>query len=67
MTSTNHKLTLLTTVSPPISSAEAVRLMRAPVVEEMLRTSDFYMIGARAQALLSDPQFDQDTNTMSFD
>ena len=67
MSSTKNKLTVLTTVYPPISSAEAVRLMRVPAVEEMLRTSDFYMIGARAQARLSDLQFDQDTNTMSFD
>lgn len=67
MTSTKNKLTVLTTVYPPISSADAVRLMRIPAVEEMLRTSDFYMIGARAQARLSDPQFDQDTNEMSFD
>lgn len=48
MTSTKNKLTVLTTVYPPISSADAVRLMRVPAVEEMLRTSDFYMIGARA-------------------
>lgn len=67
MTSTKNKLTVLTTVYPPISNADAVRLMRVPAVEEMLRTSDFYMIGARAQARLSNPQFDQDTNEMSFD
>jgi hypothetical protein len=67
MTSTKNKLTVLTTVYPPISNADAVRLMRVPAVEEMLRTSDFYMIGARAQARLSNPQFDQDTNEMRFD
>jgi hypothetical protein len=67
MTSTKNKLTVLTTVYPPISNADAVRLMRVPAVEKMLRTSDFYMIGARAQARLSAPQFDQNTNEMSFD
>lgn len=66
MTSTKNKLTVLTTVYPPISSADAVRLMQVPAVEELLRTSDFYMIGARAQARLSDPQFDPDTNEMRF-
>lgn len=67
MTSTKNKLTVLTTVYPPISSADAVHLMQVPAVEELLRTSDFYMIGARAQARLSDPQFDQDANEMRFD
>lgn len=48
MTSTKNKLTVLTTVYPPVSSADAVRLMRVPAVEEMLRTGDFYTIGPRA-------------------
>lgn len=67
MTSTKNKLTVLTTVYPPISNADAVRLMRVPAVEKLLRTSDFYMIGARAQARLSKPAFDPATNEMSFD
>lgn len=67
MTTTKNKLTVLTTVYPPISNADAVRLMGIPAVEKMLRTSDFYMIGARAQARISAPQFDQDANMMSFD
>lgn len=67
MTSTKNKLAVLTTVYPPISNADAVRLMRIRAVEEMLRTSDFYMIGARAEAHLSNSQFDQDTNEMNFD
>lgn len=67
MTYTKNKLTVLTTVYPPISNADAVRLMRIPAVEEMLRTSDFYMIGARAQARLSNPRFDHDRNEMNFD
>ena len=67
MTSTKNKLTVLTTVYPPISNADAVRLMRVPAVEAMLRTSDFYLIAARAQARLTNPHFNRDTNEMSFD
>lgn len=67
MTSTKNKLTVLTTVYPPISSADAVRLMQIPAVEEMLRTSDFYIIGARALARMSNPSFDRATNDMRFD
>jgi hypothetical protein len=55
MTSTKNKLTVLTTVYSPISNADAVQLMRIRAVEEILRTSDFYMIGARAEAHLSNP------------
>lgn len=67
MTSTKNKLTVLTTVYPPISSADAVRLMQIPAVEEMLRTSDFYIIGARALARMSNPSFDRATNDLRFD
>ena len=51
MTSTKNRLIVLATVYPPIFSPDAVRLMRVPAVGEMLRTSDFYMIGARATRL----------------
>jgi hypothetical protein len=60
------KLTTLRTVYPPISNADAVRLMRDPAVEALLRTSDFYMIGGRAQAHIIDPVINQDTNEMTF-
>jgi len=67
MTSTKTKLTTLRTVYPPISNADSVRLKRIPEVEKLLRTSDFYMIGGRAQAHLSNPEFDLSTNVMTFD
>ena len=54
MTVTKTKLTALRTVYPPISNADAVRLMRDPDVEALLRDSDFYMIGGRAQARMVD-------------
>jgi len=67
MTYTRNKLTVLSTVYPPISSADAVRLMRIPEVEAMLRTSDFYMIGGRAQARLTRPVCDHDSGELRFD
>lgn len=67
MTSTKTKLTTLRTVYPPISNADSVRLKRIPKVEQLLRTSDFYMIGGRAQAHMKDPEFDLSTNVMTFD
>lgn len=67
MTYTRNKLTVLSTVYPPISNADAVALMRIPEVEAMLRTSDFYMIGGRAQARLTMPDFDHDVGEMRFD
>ena len=41
------KFTILELVYPPISNQEAEWLMGDPEVEERLRTSDFYLIGAR--------------------
>lgn len=66
MTVTKTKLTTLRTVYPPISNADAVRLMRIPEVEALLRTSDFYMIGGRAQARMIDPRIDPDENVVKF-
>jgi len=67
MTSAKNKLTTLRTVYPPISAADAYRLKDDPEVEELLRQSDFYMIGGRAQAHFTAPAFDQKTNIMTFD
>lgn len=66
MTSIKNKLTTLRTVYPPISAADAYRLKDDPEVEELLRKSDFYMIGGRAQARLTEPSFDHDTNSLTF-
>lgn len=66
MTSTKSKLTTLRTVYPPISNADAVRLKHIPEVEELLRTSDFYMIAGRAQARMVEPEFDLEENVLTF-
>jgi hypothetical protein len=67
MTATKNKLTVLSTVYPPISSADAVRLQKIPEVEQLLRRSDFYMIAGRAQARFSNPQVDHQDNSLTFD
>ncbi|WP_331302770.1 hypothetical protein [Methylobacterium oryzae] len=66
MASTKTKLTTLRTVYPPISNADAAGLQRIPDVEEILRTSDFYMIVGRAQARLVGPEVDPRANVLSF-
>lgn len=66
MTTTKTKLTTLRTVYPPISNADAARFMKDPDVESLLRTSDFYMIGGRAQARLVDPAIDSASNDLTF-
>lgn len=67
MTKFQSKLTTLRTVYPPMSNADAFRLMRDADVEKMLRTSDFYMIVARAQARFLNPKVDQDAEEITFD
>jgi hypothetical protein len=67
MTTTKDKLTVLQTVYPPISNADAVRLQKIPEVEQSLRTSDFYMIAGRALARLVNPQVDHEENVLEFD
>lgn len=58
MTVTKSKVTALRTVYPPISNAHATVLQKDPEVEALLRTSDFYMIGGRAAAKMSDFETD---------
>lgn len=48
----NAMLSTLHLVYPPVSSFEADVLKDDPQVEALLRTSDFYMIGSRAEALI---------------
>jgi hypothetical protein len=60
------KLTLLETVYPIISNQEAVWLKDDPEVEEMLRRSDFYMIGARPEAKFLDLSPDEASHELSF-
>jgi hypothetical protein len=66
-TSTKSKLTLLETVYPPISNQEAVWLQNDPEVEALLRQSDFYMIGGRAEAKYLNLAIDADTHVITFD
>lgn len=58
------KLTSLRLVYPPISNQEAVWVEDDEDVVELLRTSDFYMIGARAEAKFSDFDADPETQTL---
>ena len=39
-------------VFPPVSNFEAETIKEDPAVEAMLRTSDFYVIAARAEVLI---------------
>lgn len=66
-TSTKSKLTFLETVYPPISNQEAVWFENDPEVEEMLRQSDFYMIGGRAEAKYLNLVIDPETYVATFD
>lgn len=66
-TSTKSKLTFLETVYPPISNQEAVWLENDPEVEELLRKSDFYMIGGRAEAKYVNLAIDPETYVATFD
>lgn len=66
-TSTKHKVTLLETVYPPISNQEAIWLQNDPEVEALLRQSDFYMIGGRAEAKYLDLVIDPETYVATFD
>jgi hypothetical protein len=58
------KYTALSTVYPPISSQEASWLQKDPEVEALLRTSNFYMIGAREEAKLRDLSPNEDDWTL---
>ncbi|WBC04238.1 hypothetical protein [Micromonospora sp. WMMA1976] len=61
------KYTALSTVYPPISSQEASWLQRDPEVEALLRTSNFYMIGARKEAKFRNLVPNEDDWTLRFD
>lgn len=66
-TSTKSKVSFLETVYPPISNQEAVWFQSDPEVEALLRRSDFYMIGGRAEAKYLDLEFDPETDVITFD
>jgi hypothetical protein len=66
-TSTKSKLTFLEMVYPPISNQEAVWLQNDPEVKALLRQSDFYMIGGRAEAKYLNLVVDPATYVATFD
>jgi hypothetical protein len=61
------KITFLELVYTPMSNQEAIWLENDPEVEERLRESDFYMIGAREEAKFQNLQIDADSNVAKFD
>ena len=65
-TVTRGQVSRLDLVYPPISNQEAVWLERDPEVQEELRSSDFYMIGARAEAKFTDIKIDPETRVARF-
>jgi len=50
----NVMMSTLTLVYPPVSNQEAEWVKSDPDVEALIRSSDFYMIGARAEARFED-------------
>src|SRR5689334_12694434 len=66
MPSERMKHTALSTVYPPISSQEASWLQKDPEVESLLRTSNFYMIGAREEAKFHDLTPNEEDWTLRF-
>ncbi|MBZ9982457.1 MULTISPECIES: hypothetical protein [unclassified Mesorhizobium] len=66
-TSTKSKVTFLETVYPPISNQEAIWLQNEPEVEALLRQSDLYMIGGRAEAKYLNLAIDPETCVITFD
>jgi len=59
-------MSLLELVYTPISNQEAVWLQKDPDVKAMLRSSDFYMIGARAEGKFTDITTNSDTHVVRF-
>jgi hypothetical protein len=66
-TSTTVKVTVIETVYPPISNQEAVWLQHDSDVENLLRESDFYMIGGRAEATYRNVAIDPDEMVATFE
>ena len=64
---TKAKLTVLRTVYPPISSSFASALKKDKEVEQLLRRSDFYMIGARPEARLCNFVIQDKSGLLNFD
>jgi hypothetical protein len=54
----NAMVTMLQLVYPPVSNQEAEWVKTDPAVEALVRSSDFYLIGARASMTFDDPRHD---------
>lgn len=67
MSAVESKLSILRLVYPPISNQEAHWLAEDKEVEALLRQSDFYMIGARAEAKFLNLSVDTHTESVTFD
>jgi hypothetical protein len=59
-------MTGLRIVYPPVSNQEAVWVQDDSEVEALLRSSDFYMIAARAEAKFMDLAVDEKSHRLSF-
>ncbi|MGY6000047.1 hypothetical protein [Stenotrophomonas maltophilia] len=53
-------------ILPPIANSKATQASSNPNVVSLMRTSDFYMIGARAQATFFDTDIDEDSYHVTF-
>lgn len=58
-TSRKSKISNLELVFPPISSQDAVLIKNEPAIESLMRQSDFYMIGGKAQYEFTSISFDE--------
>ncbi len=53
-------------VFPPITNSEVAMASKNPAVVSLLRTSDFYMIGGRAQSYFFDISVEEASGNMLF-
>lgn len=67
MTAVQSKLSILQLVYPPMSNQEAHWLADDKEVEPLLRRSDFYMIGGRAEAKFLNLVVDKQMGVVTFD
>lgn len=67
MAAVESKLSILQLVYPPMSNQEALWLANDTEVEPLLRQSDFYMIGGRAEAKFLNLAVDTHKEVVTFD
>jgi hypothetical protein len=64
---TSSQLSMLSLVFPPISNSSVSAAAKKEEIVEIMRDSDFYMIGGRAAATITAIQFDDDHNVLHFE